>query len=195
MTDHYSNPYQQNPRSGPFPPQNPQPGQYPPQNPPSGPFQQQGPQSGGFPSQQSPSSGSFPSASSFPSYYTSTQSGPGQQPEQAPRSKARLVLIVAAVLMFAAGGVFAGLYVAAESDHDKATSVLEDKKAELADVREEISSAEDAKSTAEQNNSDIEAKNSALKPCVEATQHYLWDGTQGAERDAAIDAMFAACGG
>ncbi|TDV55030.1 hypothetical protein [Actinophytocola oryzae] len=181
MNDYYSNP--QNPQSSPFPQQTPQ---YPQ----SSPFPQQSyPQSPptGMPQQQPPQP-------SFPSYYTSglpTQSLPPQQK----KSRARLVLVVVAVLMFAVAGVFAGLYVAAESDHDKANSVMEDKKSELSDIRKDITSAEGDKSTAEQTNSDLESQNSALKPCVDATQHYLWDvtGAPDAERQAAIDAMFDAC--
>jgi predicted Zn-dependent peptidase len=104
-----------------------------------------------------------------------------------------VILIVAAVLMFATAGVFAGLYVAEESDHDKAVSVLDEKKATLADVKKNITSAEEDKSTAEDQNSDLESKNSALSPCVEATQHFLWDTLSDAELTTAIDAMESAC--
>lgn len=182
-----------------FPNQGPS---YPQQNPeghPSFPFpaatppQQQGYPSAPFPATpQEPLSGSFPSASSFPSSYYSSPSYQQQQP-QPKKSKARVILIVAAVLMFAAGGVFAGLYVATESDHDKATSVLDDKKSELSDVKKQITAAEDAKSTAEQSNSDLEAKITANTACVEATQHFLWDNLTDAESSAAIDAMWDAC--
>jgi flagellar basal body-associated protein FliL len=185
MSDYYSNPYQppsepQGPQSSPFPvtpqpsyPVSPQPSSYP----------------------QAPQSGSFPSSSSFPSYYAqSSYQGLGPQPPQpAPKSKARVILIVAAVLMFATAGVFAGLYIATESDHDKAVSVLEDKKAELADVKKDVTSAEADKSTAEDQNTDLESTKTALSPCVEATQHFLWDNLSDAESQAAIDAMEAAC--
>jgi flagellar basal body-associated protein FliL len=143
---------------------------------------------------QAPQSGSFPSSSSFPSYYAQTSYQGLEQPAQpAPKSKARVILIVAAVLMFATAGVFAGLYVATESDHDKAVSVLEDKKAELADVKKDVTSAEADKSTAEDQNADLESTKTALSPCVEATQHFLWDNLSDAESQAAIDAMEAAC--
>lgn len=189
MTDFYGNQPPQNPQypPGSYPSQYPPspPGGLPPQSPPGG-LPAQYPQSppGGLPAQNAPWS---------PSYYTSGQ--PALTPEPARRSKAKIVLIVAAVLMFAAAGVFAGLYVAAESDHDKATSVLEDKKAELAEVKSAISSVADAKSSAEQRNSDLESQNTALTPCVEATQHYLWDvdGQSDEVRQAALDAMFDAC--
>jgi hypothetical protein len=193
MTDYYGNQPPQNPQnpqypSGPFPsqyPPSPPGGFMPPPSPPGG-MPAQYPQSppGGLPAQN-------PTAWS-PSYYTSSQPA---LPEPAPKSRAKVVLIVVAVLMFAAAGVFAGLYVAAESDHDKATSVLEDKKAELTAVKGEITTAEEAKSAAEQTNSDLESQNSALTPCVEATQHYLWDVTDApdAERQVALDAMFDAC--
>lgn len=183
MTDYYGNQPPQNPQypSGPFPSQ-----PYPP-SPPGG-LPSQYPQSpaGGLPAQNPPATAPW-----SPSYYTS-----GQPPQPAPKSKAKIVLIVAAVLMFAAAGVFAGLYVAAESDHDKATSVLEDKKAELAGVKEEITTAEEAKSSAESRNSDLESQNSALSPCVDATYNYLWDvplEAPDADRQAALSAMIDAC--
>jgi hypothetical protein len=217
MNDYYSNPqsnpFPSSPYSGQNPPysgenpaypsQNPSyPSQnpaYPSQNPSYGEPQYQTPSQAyppspavGTPLPQQPQTGSFPSTSSFPSYYTSGQPGMPPQPQ---KSRAKVVLIVVAVLMFAGAGVFAGLYVAAESDHDKATSVLEEKKAQLADVKKDITAAEDTKSTAEDHNSDIEGQNSALKPCVDATQHYLWDvnGAPDAERQAALDAMWDAC--
>jgi flagellar basal body-associated protein FliL len=188
MSDYYNQPPSypppsdpQGPQSSPFP-VSPQPSQYP-----------VSPQSPQYP--QAPQSGAFPSSSSFPSYYSdSSYQGLGQQPPQpAPKSKARIILIVAAVLMFATAGVFAGLYVATESDHDKATSVLEDKKADLAGVKKDVTSAEADKSTAEDQNADLESTKTALSPCVEATQHFLWDNLSDAESQAAIDAMEAAC--
>lgn len=189
MTDYYGNQPPQNPQypHGSYPSQYPPspPGGLPPQSPPGGlPAQYPASPPGGLPAQNAPWS---------PSYYTSSQ--PALPPEPAPKSKAKVVLIVVAVLMFAAAGVFAGLYVAAESDHDKATSVLEDKKAELTDVKGEITTAEEAKSSAEQRKTDLQSQNAALTPCVEATQHYLWDVTDApdAERQAALDAMFDAC--
>jgi flagellar basal body-associated protein FliL len=171
-----------------------QPPSYPPQDP-------QGPQSSPFPVSpqppsypQAPQSGSFPSSSSFPSYYSqSSYQGLGQAPQPAPKSRARLILIVAAVLMFATAGVFAGLYVATESDHDKAASVLEDKRSELAGVKKDVTSAEADKSSAEDENASLESTKTALSPCVEATQHFLWDNLTDAESQAAIDAMEAAC--
>jgi flagellar basal body-associated protein FliL len=143
---------------------------------------------------QGPPSGSFPSSSSFPSYYSpSSYQGLGPQPQPAPKSKARVILIVAAVLMFATAGVFAGLYVATESDHDKAVSVLEDKKDQLADAKKNVTSAEADKTTAADHNADLESTKTALSPCVEATQHFLWDNLSDAESQVAIDAMQAAC--
>jgi hypothetical protein len=193
MSDYYSNP--QSPYSSPYPGNNPYPGNQNQPYPQSSPFPQQSyPQSPptGVPQQ----SQNLPAIQqpSFPSYYTGSQPAFTPQPEQR-KSRARLVLIVAAVLMFAVAGVFAGLYVAAESDHDKANSVLEDKKAELVDVKADITAAEGDKSDAEQKNSDLESQNSGLEPCVDATQHYLWDvtGAPDAERQAALDAMFDAC--
>jgi flagellar basal body-associated protein FliL len=177
-----------------------QPPSYPPPDP-------QGPQSSPFPASpqpsypanpssypQAPQSGSFPASSSFPSYYSpSSYQGLGQAPQPAPKSKARLILIVAAVLMFATAGVFAGLYVATESDHDKAASVLDDKKAALAGVKKDVTSAEADKASAEDQNAGLESTKTALSPCVEATQHFLWDDLTDAESQAAIDAMDAAC--
>jgi flagellar basal body-associated protein FliL len=142
--------------------------------------------------QQPPPSQPFPSPS-FPSYYTSNQPA---TPPQPPKSKARVILIVAAVVMFAVGGVFGGLYVATESDHDKANSVLEDKKTELAGVKKDITSAEDDKSAAEKANSDLQAQNDTLQPCVDATQKFIYDvpsTAPDAEQQAAVQAMRDAC--
>jgi hypothetical protein len=177
-----------------YPPSSyPPPGSQPPpysSGHPSFPFPAQpGTPPGGQPQYPAQQPANFPDASTFSSYYAP------QEPQPVKKSRSRLVLIALAVVMFVAAGVLAGLYVAADGDREKATSTLTDKKAELSDVRGQVSAAEESKSTAEQNNNDLESKNSALQPCVEATQHYLWDGLEGAERDAAIDAMFAACGG
>jgi hypothetical protein len=209
MNDYYSNP-QSNPPSNPFPTSPyPSSGGFPSQNPGSSGFPSQNPgQNPGYnnepPSYQYPQSppmgtpapqqANFPSTSSFPSYYTSGQPAQAPQPE-APRSRAKVVLIVAAVLMFACAGVFAGLYVATESDHDTVSSELTEKKGQLADVKKDVTAAEDRKSSAKDTNGDLEDQNAALKPCVEATQHYLWDvnGAPDAERQAALDAMWDAC--
>jgi flagellar basal body-associated protein FliL len=132
---------------------------------------------------------------SFPSYYTSGQPALTPQPAK-PKNTARIILIVAAVLMFAGAGVFAGLYVAANSDHDKASSVLDDRKAELADVKKNVSAAEGDKSDAEQHNSDLDSQNSALQPCVDATKHFIWDlpsTASDAEVSAAIQDMRDKC--
>ncbi|HEX6360597.1 hypothetical protein [Actinophytocola sp.] len=140
-----------------------------------------------FPSQ--PRTANFPDASTFSSYYSPQE----PTPQPTGKSRSRLVLTVVAVVMFVAAGVLGGLYIAAGSAHEKATSTLQDKKSELTDVRGQVSAAKEEKSTAEQNNSDLETKNGALQPCVEATQRYLWDGLEGEARTAAISAMIDAC--
>jgi hypothetical protein len=178
------NPYQQ-PQSNPFPAQNP----YQP-NPPSNPFPSPSyPQSPptGMPSQTV--SPSFPQSGSFPSYYTSSQ--PAQEPQQ-PKSKAKVLLIVAALVMFVAAGVFAGLYVTASNDHDKAASTLEEKKTELADVKKNITSAEESKSNAEKANGDLKSQKDALQPCVDATMYFLWEAPE-AELGAAVQRMRDVC--
>jgi hypothetical protein len=187
------NPYSPN---NPYPPSNPySPPSYPPiPSPTSSPQSYPpipAPPSSHFPA-PTPPFDPLPTQSMYPSTPYSGLAAP--QPEKPRKSPVKLILIIAAVLMFAAAGTFAGLYVAADGDHEKATSTLEDKKAELADVKKEVTSAEEAKSTAEETNSDLEEKNSALTPCVEATQHFLYDDMTEAETDVAVDAMFAACG-
>lgn len=176
---------------------------YPPPSSPnpytSGPPSPGNPHSAGHPSFPFPAQPStpqppanFPDSSSLSSYYSPPT---GQTPQPARKSRSRLVLTVVAVVMFVAAGVLAGLYIAADSEHEKVTTTLEERKAELGALTEQIAAAEKEKSAAEQANTDLETQNDALLPCVEATQHYLWDGLEGAEREAAIDAMFAACGG
>jgi hypothetical protein len=130
----------------------------------------------------------------IPAAYPSAPYSGLMTPEPPRRSRARLFLIVAAVLAFAVAGTFAGLYVVADGDHEKAVTTLEDKKSELADVKQQNTTATGERDQAEQRNGDLETANGGLKPCVDATQHYLWDGTEGTEREAALDAMFAACG-
>lgn len=196
MTDYWNQPHNQPPQppqspypSNPYTPQSPYPAQNPPSDPFPASFYPQAPQSPPIGVPQAPQSQPFPSPS-FPSYYTTNQ-----QPEP-PKSKARLVLILAAVLFFAVAGVFGGLYVATESDHDKANSVLEDKKEQLDGVKQDISSEEDKKSTAEKANGDLESQNAALDPCVDATLHFIYDvpsTAPEAEQDAAVQAMRDAC--
>ena len=193
MTDYYSNPPSNQPPQSPYPYSNPPSSPYPAQNHPSAPFPATSyPQSPPMGVPQAPQSQPFPSPS-FPSYYTANQPVVPQQP---PKSKTRLVLILAAVLFFAVAGVFGGLYIATESDHDKASSVLEDKESQLAGVKQDISSEEDKKSTAEQANGDLESQNAALDPCVEATLHFIYDvptTAPDAEQEAAVQAMRDAC--
>jgi flagellar basal body-associated protein FliL len=177
------NPYQGQ-QQGPY--GNQQPGSY--AGPPSNPFP-----ATSYP--QSPPAGTPQPTSSFPSYYTGSQPAFTPRPAR-PRNTARIVLIVAAVLMFAAAGVFAGFYIAANSDHDKASSVLQDKKSDLADVKKNVSAAEGDKSSATEHNSDLETQNAALKPCIDATEHFIWElptGTPDAEVSAAIQAMRDSC--
>lgn len=207
MTDYYgnqppSNPYQQQPdpyqQQNPYQQSNPyqqQPNPYQQQspyqpNPPSNPFPAPNyPQSPptGMPAQNPPAS--FPQSGSFPSYYTSSQ--PAQEPQQ-PKSKAKVILIVAALLMFVAAGVFTSLYLTANSDADKAASTLEERKNELADIKKDITSAEEAKSNAEKSNTDLKSQNDALQPCVDATMYFLWEAPE-AELDAAVQRMRDVC--
>ena len=200
MTDYFgnqtpSNPYPNQPQSNPYgTPQQQNPYGNQQQDPYSN--QYANPQSNPFPATsypQSPPTG-MPQPS-FPSYYTSGQPALTPQPPK-PKNTTRILLIVAAVLMFAGTGVFAGLYVASNSDHDTANSVLDDRKAELADVKKNITSAEDDKSTAEQHNTDLESQNSALQACIDATEHFIWElpgDAPDADVSAAIQAMRNNC--
>jgi flagellar basal body-associated protein FliL len=213
MTDYSSDPRNQSGYPGsndqtqagpmynpPQPPSNPY-GTPQPSNPYGIPRQPQSPHSVPFPASPYPQSpaGGMPQqqpqpTASFPSYYTGGQ--PAFPRPAKRKNTAKIVLIVAAVLMFAGAGVFAGLYVSANSDHDKATSVLNDKQAELADTKKDASAAEGDKSDAEQHNSDLESQNSALQPCVDATKHFIFDLPATAsttEVSAAIQAMRDKC--
>lgn len=195
----YANPPAQNPYPGSAPYSNPVPAQNPysnpvPAQPQSSPYSNptpvQNPPSTPFPSaSHPPATARFPDASTFgSSYYSSGQQGP--------RSRTPIILIVVAVLMLAAGGVFGALYISANSDHDKASSTLADRKAELDGIKKDITTAQGDKTKAEDNNSDLESQNSALQPCVDATQKFLWDTPQSApeaEIDAAVQAMKDAC--
>lgn len=220
MTDYYGNqppsnpyPYQQQPdpyqqQQDPYQQQNPyqQPNPYQQQqnpyqpNPPSNPFPSviypQSPPTG-VPAQNLPAvapqnppavipSSSFPASGSFPSYYQATP-----EPQQ-PKSRAKVILIVAALVMFVTAGVFTSLYLTANSDHDKAVSTLEEKKTELADVKKDITSAEEAKSNAEKTNGDLKTQNDALQPCVDATMFFLWEATEAQLADA-VEKMRSVC--
>jgi hypothetical protein len=173
-----SNPYQQQNPYQPNPPSNPFPAPTYPQSPPTG-----------VPAQNLPAvipSSSFPASGSFPSYYQ-----PTPEPQQ-PKSRAKVILIVAALVMFVTAGVFTSLYLTANSDHDKAVSTLEERKTELADVKKDITSAEEAKSNAEKTNGDLKTQNDALQPCVDATMFFLWDATE-AELEGAVNKMRDVC--
>jgi hypothetical protein len=109
------------------------------------------------------------------------------------RSRARLVLVLAAVVAFAVAGVFGALYVGADGDHDAAVSLLDERTGQLADTRQQLGTAEDELADAQDRNADLEAAGAPLKACVDAVQHYLWDTLTDAETTAAIDTMFTVC--
>ncbi|MBB4909636.1 hypothetical protein [Actinophytocola algeriensis] len=164
MSDHYPGPYRQ--------PQQQQQPHLPvqsPRSPISQPIPQQYPQQ--FPQQ-------FPQP--FPQQWQ-------------PKQRARIVLLVACVVAFATAGVFGALYIGADSGHDAAVARLAERKSQLAEVRERLTTAAAAQDSAETRNSDLEAEKATLTTCVDAVQHYLWDGLEGTARDAAVDAMFTAC--
>jgi hypothetical protein len=167
MSDYFPAPHQQ-----PRPQQQPQP-----QTPPYLPVQ----------SQQSPISHPIP-RQHYPQQYP--QQFP-QQPQK--KQRARIVLLIACIAAFATAGVFGALYIGADSDHDAAVARLEERKSQLAEVRERLTTTEDAQESAETRNSDLEAEKATLKTCVDAVQHYLWDGLEGTARDTALNAMFTAC--
>ena len=118
---------------------------------------------------------------------------PVSPPPPPPKRRAGLVLVIACAVAFAAAAVFAGLYVAADGDHDAAVARLEQRKKELADVRARIGTAEEAQASAEARNRDLEAENATLTTCVDAVRHYLWDGLEGDARTTAFNAVYDAC--
>lgn len=139
-------------------------------------------------SRQSPMSQPFPQQS-HPAWYPQ----PVQQQQPPKKQRARLVLLVASVVAFAAAGLSGALYIGADSDHDAAVALVAERKSQLAEVRERLTTAEDARESAETRKSDLEAEKAGLTTCVEAVRHYLWDGLAGTARDTALDAMFTAC--
>lgn len=121
------------------------------------------------------------------------QQFPPPPPVRPPKQRARIVLLVACVVAFAAAAVFASLYIRADGDHDAAVARLDERTTRLADVREQLAAAEGGKTDAEERNADLTEEHTTLKACVDAVQHYLWDGLEGAAEDAALDAMFTSC--
>ena len=138
---------------------------------------------------QSPISQPFPR----PVAYPPPPVAPAAPPPPPSKRRAGLVLVTACVVAFAAAAVFAGLYVAADGDHDTAVAELEQRNKELTDVRARIGDAEEATSSAEAHNGDLEAENATLTTCVDAVRHYLWDGLEGDARTPAFNAMYDAC--
>lgn len=132
-----------------------------------------------------------PISQPFPQQFPQPFSPPSPPRQQ--KQRARVVLLVACVLALAASGVFGALYIAADSDRDAAVARLEERKSQLAEVRERLGAAEDAQAGAESRNGDLEAEKITLTTCVDAVQHYLWDGLEGTARETALDAMFTAC--
>ena len=138
-------------------------------------------------SRQSPISHPIPQQQYPPQY-------PQQQfPPPPKKQRARIVLLVACVVTFAIAGVSGALYVGADSDRDAAIGRLEERKSQLAEARERLTTAEDAQESAQTRVGDLEAEKTTLTTCVDAVQHYLWDGLEGTAREAALDAMFTAC--
>jgi hypothetical protein len=141
-------------------------------------------------SRQSPISHPIPQQ--FPQQYP--QQYPSQYPQQQPpKQRARTVLLIACAVAFVTAGVFGFLYVGADSDRDAAVVRLDERKARLAEVRDRLATTEDAREGAQTRVSDLEAEKTSLTTCVDAVQHYLWDGLEGTARDAALDAMVTAC--
>lgn len=134
-----------------------------------------------------------PISQPIPRQYPYPQQVPPQPPVRAPGHRARLVLLVACAVAFAAAVLFGALYVGADGDHDTAVAQLDERRSQLADVRERLTAGEAERADAEERNADLESEQTTLKACVDAVQHYLWDGLAGTARDAALDAMFTAC--
>lgn len=118
---------------------------------------------------------------------------PIMPPQEPPKQRARIILLAACVLALAAASVFGALYVAADSDRDAAVARLDERKSQLAEVRERLTTAKAEEESGESRNGDLEAEKTSLKTCVDAVQHYLWDGLEGTARETALDAMFTAC--
>jgi hypothetical protein len=109
------------------------------------------------------------------------------------KTKKNVALIVTAVVLFVAAALSGTLYVLADRDHDAAVAELADHRADLTEAREQVDSTEDRVTAEEQENSALSDENTELQSCVDAVQHYLWDGLVDPERSAALNRMFTLC--
>jgi len=122
---------------------------------------------------------------------------PGSMPVPPPRppgARATVVLSVLVALLFVAAIGSVVLYVSARGDHDAAVSRLAERKGALAAVNQKVVSTDAALRAAAQRNSGLATEKTDLTTCVDAVQHYLWDGLTGDERTAAVDLLFTVCG-
>ncbi|MCT2583450.1 hypothetical protein [Actinophytocola gossypii] len=122
-----------------------------------------------------------------------TPIGAGGPPAPMGPRRSGVVLTVVAVVLVLTAGTFAGLYLATSGEHDDLADRLDDRRTELADRTDRATTTERERDRAEDRNSDLRVTRDALATCVDAVQHYLWDGLTGSARDAAISAMFTAC--
>ena len=138
----------------------------------------------------------FPVSAPLPIPLRTPMPAPMPEPEPPRRTggRARVVLAVVAALLLAAGIVFGVLYVSARGDHDAAVARLTEREGTLAEANLRVSSTDSARQAADRRNSALETENAQLTTCVEAVRHYLWDGLVGAEREAAVEQLFTACG-
>jgi hypothetical protein len=143
-----------------------------------------------FPAQSPPTPPPFPAQSAPAAQAPLTH--PPQWPQPAKRRK-NVALIVTAVVFFVAAALSGTLYVLADRDHDAAVAELAEHRDDLAAAREQADDTAAEVSAVEEDNATLTDENAELGPCVEAVQHYLWDGLVGEERNTALSKMFDLC--
>jgi hypothetical protein len=161
-------------------------GAFPPQSPPTPPS---------FPAQLPPTPPALPRLSPPPPL-PSAQQTPLTDPPRWPRpgrQRKNTALIVTAVVFFVAAALSGTLYVLADRDHDAAVARLAEQREDLTTAREQVDSTAAQVSAEEEDNTALSDENAALSACVDAVQHYLWDGLVDPERSAALTRMFDLC--
>jgi hypothetical protein len=140
---------------------------------------------------------SMPAPMSAPMPAPMSMPAPDHLPVPPPRpsgARATVVLGVLVAVLFLAAIASVVLYLSARGEHETAVSRLAERKGALAATSQQVASTGAVLRAADQRNGALETANADLKTCVDAVQHYLWDGLTGDARIAAVDQLFIACG-
>lgn len=158
----------------------------------SDPFPRQNPPAP-FAAQQPPPPQGQPTPPPFPRLSPAPQSAYQPQWPQPVRNRGNIGLVVAAVVLFVMAAVSCTLYVMADRDHDTAVATLAENEKDLANAKKQVDGSTEERSAAEEENARLSDENTSLSACVDAVQHYLWDGLVDPERSAALTRMFDLC--